>query len=247
MHARHPALSRRSSARPTHRRREPIDRHCGAGPVEPSFGAPGHRRRSLTPASAPQAGGSAGPSSSIDEDNLDDLSDDLYRDSDDWSPGAPLRVGFPQSHDGSFRSTSARSTTVPTIRGNHRFFDATQQGHAWQALYDLVGRRQHHFRAGRARRRSRHLSLRHGVRQHFGGVSTGVDQITAAGSRSTRSWTVPEMEPGSGGFETLIHEIGHSLGLRIPATTMPTTMSSRPTTTTPSTSRIEDVFRHVLL
>ena len=50
-----------------------------------------------------------------------------------------------------------------------------------------------------------------------GGVSTGVDHDH--GSRialNTFLGAVPDLQPGSGGFETLVHEIGHSLGLTHP-------------------------------
>ena len=145
---------------------KPVDLQSAPATVQPSFGAPTAQAIDLTQAPAPQAGGIGGPVELIDEDNLEDLYDHLYRDSDDWGGGATLRVGFPQSYEQipeHFRNIDDGSDYT----GNHRFFDETQQGHAWQALYDLVRCRQHHFRTGRSRRRSRHLYLRHGVRQQF--------------------------------------------------------------------------------
>ena len=69
-----------------HRPSEPVELQPAA--VEPSFGAPTAQAIGLTQPPAPQADGIGGPTESIDESNLEDLYDHLYRDSDDWGGGA---------------------------------------------------------------------------------------------------------------------------------------------------------------
>ena len=145
---------------------KPVDLQSAPATVQPSFGAPTAQAIDLTPAPAPQAGGIGGPIESIDESNLEDLYDHLYRDSDDWGGGATLRVGFPQSYEQipeHFRNIDDGSDYIgepPLLRRD------AARAHMAGAVH-LVGRRQHHFRTGRSRRRSRHLYLRHGVRQQF--------------------------------------------------------------------------------
>jgi Ca2+-binding RTX toxin-like protein len=196
---------------------KPVALQGTSASAEGSFGAPTVQAIGLTQAPDPQADGIGGPTESIDESNLIDLYDHLYRDSADWGGGATVRIGFPQSYDQIPDYFQDADDESPNIWGNHVFFDEVQQGHTWQALATWSDVANINF-----------IPVDPGEEADIyfyglefaivaGGLSSGVDHTH--GSRiaiNTFLGMVPDLQPGSPGFQTLIHEIGHSIGLTHP-------------------------------
>ncbi len=161
------------------------------------------------------------PTESINGNNLEDLMGTLNRGGQSWSDslytGATLRISFPQSL--SQLSESLEETySDPSAEGLDPFtaFNAARQLNAIQALnhwaeiadltFDIVdpGEESDIYFFGRDY-------------DQGGGYSNGVNTDGGSAIRiNTLGSGWNSMAPGGGGFRTLLHEIGHSIGLSHP-------------------------------
>ena len=165
----------------------------------------------------------AGPTHSINESNLEELLDHLNRDGDQWASGTILLVRFPQSLEEIpeyFRDLDDDiDNEFDSFEGEYSFFPASpQQDRAMQALGTWSNVANVEFRIADPNEEpdiyfyGRPFTDAY---DSFGGASSG---ITDHGSRIVinTSFGWPTFEPGTGGWETLVHESGHSLGLTHP-------------------------------
>jgi hypothetical protein len=164
----------------------------------------------------------AGPTHSINESNLEELPDHLNRGGDHWAPGAILLVRFPQSVEEIpeyFRDfDDDLDDDFDVFQGDYSFFPASQQAWAMQALATWSDVANVQFRvAGPDEEPDVYLYGRP-FTDAYDSVSGASSGITDHGSRivinTSSGW--PSMEPGTGGWQTLVHESGHTLGLTHP-------------------------------
>lgn len=166
--------------------------------------------------------GGGGGLPSIGGDNLDDLMDQLNRGGASWSDdgsGVVLTVAFPQSlSDFPEDHLDQWDWTGPSAEGLDPFtaFDATRQDYAMQAMQlwsDVANIEFQVVAPGQAA----DIYFFGRDYEEGGGYSTGVQEDLGSAVRiNTDSSGWGTMQPGGGGFSTLIHEIGHSIGLSHP-------------------------------
>ena len=156
----------------------------------------------------------AGPTHSINESNLEELLDHLNRDGDQWASGTILLVRFPQSLEEIpeyFRDLDDDiDNEFDSFEGEYSFFPASpQQDRAMQALATWSNVANVEFRIADPNEEpdiyfyGRPFTDAY---DSFGGASSG---ITDHGSQIVinTSFGWPTFEPGTGGWETLVHEI----------------------------------------
>jgi len=155
------------------------------------------------------------PMHSIGEDNLDELPDHLNRDGNHWSPGAVLRIAFPQSLEqipDQFHDIDGLDSNLSGLS----FFSPAQQNLAMQAFglwadvadigFTMVGPDEEADIYLYA------MDLAPGA----GGYTSTFDVSEGIRIVLDTGIAMPDLNPGAFGFRALVHEAGHSLGLTHP-------------------------------
>lgn len=161
------------------------------------------------------------PTYSINGDNLDELMDALNSSGNSWSEdlytGVTLSVAFPQSLadlpedlEDAYSDPSADGLDPFTAFNWQRQLDAIEALQHWSEIADVTfnvvnpGEEANIYIFGREY-------------EEGGGYSTGVQPEAGSAIRiNTASGGWNSTAPGGSGFRTLLHEIGHSLGLSHP-------------------------------
>ncbi|MEM8914837.1 MAG: M10 family metallopeptidase C-terminal domain-containing protein, partial [Pseudomonadota bacterium] len=158
----------------------------------------------------------AGPTKNIGSSNLEELMDHLNRDGESWS-FTTLKVAFPQSID-DLPEALQEDVEDPEAPGLNPLqpFDLEQIANTFKALdqwadvsgleFELAGPDEvaNIYFIGRD----------YPATSGTGGQSSGVDEVD--GSLIKMNTILGSFEPGTAGFVTLMHEIGHSAGLDHP-------------------------------
>jgi serralysin len=180
---------------------------------EPAFPFPAGDFDSISP----------GPTHSIGAGNLDELMDYINRDGAKWDPtdpdgGVTLRIAFPQSYDDiplHFRMHDGFDTPEEAFDKGLDFFNDDQQALVLQAAQAWTDMAKIRFvPVGPGEEADIYFYAKTLI--HGSAHSTGIDATHGSRIAIDAAGGWPDMQPGVNGFRTLMHEIGHSIGLTHP-------------------------------
>jgi serralysin len=166
-----------------------------------------------------------GPPHSIGAGNLDELMDHLNRDGETWDAtdrdgGVTLRIAFPQDYDDiplHFRDHDDLDTLADAAAAGLAFFDGEQQAFALQAAQAWTDMAKVRFEVVAPGEDADIYFYAKHYDNGSAGSSSGIDPTHGSRIAINVADGWPDMQPGGASFRTLMHEVGHSLGLTHPS------------------------------